>query len=696
MLTKVSLAILTLAAGRGVAAPGNPRPLALEDYYRLVAILSPAMSPDGRWVAYIKSTIVEAENRRQNELWLVASDGSTPPRRLSDPSLDVASPRWSPNGKVLAFAGRPRFRPASSDEGVAIWFLRMDELQAVPFHVRGVGGMPIFSPDNRWIAFTRRAAQPRPPQYANDQERVIRERFQGHAYDWMNARADQIGYLPDPRDPAASPAEELFLVSSEGGEPRQLTHLDVNVRGVAWRPDSAALAFSADTHQRDEYSYERADLFVVALDSKVERLTDDGYNNESPAWSPDGHTLCFRRQLGLSAVIAAKQNHGAPVDISVIPANGGAMQNLTADWDLLPGPPSVRSDGRFVYFSGGMEGNEHLFQVPSAGGAVEPVTHGDRRLTGFSPSGNYGTMAYVAADSAHPDELFVSAVDGGHEKQLTAFNRALMQEVQLASAERILFLSKDGAQIEGWVLKPRGYDSARSWPLIVTIHGGPHGAFGNDFSFEHQLLAAHGYLVVYTNTRGSASYGEKFLWATWGDWGNLDYEDVMSGVDYAASHYHVDRQRLGVTGYSYGGYLTNWIIGHSTRFAAAVVGAGISNWISDYGTSTMARTKESEFFGPPWDPRAHALMVKASPIEYVVNVTTPALFLHGESDMGNPIEQSEQMYTALKKRRVPSRFVRYANTFHGGWTPWNMVNRYYEELQWFHRYLENGESGTTK
>ncbi len=365
MLTKISLAILTLAAGRGVAAPGNARPLALEDYYRLVAVMSPAMSPDGRWVAFIKSTIVVAENRRQNELWLVASDGSTPPRRLSDPSLNVASPRWSPNGKLLAFAGRPRFRPASGDEGAAIWFLRMDQPEAVPFHVRGVGGVPIFSPDNRWIAFTRRAAQPKPPQYANDRERVIRERFQGHAYDWMNARADQIGYLPDPRDPEASPAEELFIVSSEGGEPRQLTHLDVNVRGVAWRPDSGALAFSADTHQRDEYSYERADLFVVALDGKVERLTDDGYNNESPAWWPDGRTLCFRRQLGLSAVIAAKQNHGAPVDIYTIPANGGTMQNLTADWDLLPGPPNLSPDGSFVYFSGGIEGNEHLFRVPS-------------------------------------------------------------------------------------------------------------------------------------------------------------------------------------------------------------------------------------------------------------------------------------------------------------------------------------------
>jgi dipeptidyl aminopeptidase/acylaminoacyl peptidase len=698
MLRKICLAILgwMLVAGCGMAAPENARPLALEDYYRLVAFQSPAMSPDGRWVAFIKSTIVEAENRRQNELWLVATDGRTPPRRLSDPSLDAASPRWSPSGRLLAFSGRSLAAPASADEGAAIWFLPMDQPHAAPFHVRGVSGLPIFSPDNRWIAFTRRAAQPKAPQYVDDQDRLIHERFKGHAYDWMNFRADQIGYLPDPRDPEASPAEELFIVASIGGEPRQLTHLNVNVRGVQWRPDSGALVFSADTHQRDEYSYERADLFVVALDGKVERLTDDGYNNNAPTWSPNGQTICFRRQLGLSAVIAAKQDHGAPVDIYTIPANGGTMKNLTADWDFLPGSPGWGFDSRFIYFGGGMKGISALLRVPSEGGAIEQVTHGDRILTGFSPSGHYETMAYVGTDSSHPEELFVSAMDGGHEKQVTTFNRALVEAVRPVPAERILFPSRDGTMIEGWVLKPRGYDPSRSWPLILTIHGGPHGAFGNDFSFEHQLLAAQGYLVVYTNPRGSATYGEKFLWATWGDWGNLDFEDVMSGVDYAESHYNVDPQRLGVTGYSYGGFLSNWIIGHTTRFAAAVVGAGISNWISDYGTSTMARTKESEFYGPPWDLRAHTLLVSRSPIEYVANVTTPALYLHGESDMMNPIEQSEQMYTALKKRGVPARFVRYADTYHGGWTPWNMVNRYYEELRWFRHYLNGAESGAGK
>jgi len=298
-------------------------------------------------------------------------------------------------------------------------------------------------------------------------------------------------------------------------------------------------------------------------------------------------------------------------------------------------------------------------------------------------------MAYVGQDSAHPDELFVASIDGTKERRITSFNDAFVKDVEPAAAERIQYRSKDATEIEGWVLKPRGYDAARSWPLVLTIHGGPHGAYGNDFSFEHQLFAANGYLVVYTNPRGSTGYGEKFLWGTWGAWGDLDFDDVMGGVDYAKGHYNVDEKRLGVDGYSYGGFLTNWVIGHTTRFAAAISGAGIANWISDYGTSDIPRTKESEFFGPPWDPRAHEILRRQSPIEYVATVKTPTLFVDGESDARVPIEEAEQMYTALRKLRVPARMVRYPDTYHGGWSPWNTVHRYYEELKWMKRWLEN-------
>jgi dipeptidyl aminopeptidase/acylaminoacyl peptidase len=687
--TLLTVAVAVLAANAGA------RPLAVEDYYRIVGVQAPAMSPDGRWVAFIRSAIVEAENRRQGELWIVPADGSAPARRVSDPALNASGPRWSPDGALLAFSGRRRGAPASDDGGGSIWFLRADRLDDAPMQIRGVEGTPIFSPDNKWIAFTRRIAKPKAPQYANDADRLINERFKGKAYEWLNYRFDQRGYLPDPRDPDATPPEELFVVPRSGGEARQLTRTTVNVSGVAWRPDSGALAFVANEFQRDEYTYARADLWTVTMDGTVKRLTNDGYDHNSPAWSPDGKSLVARRELGLSAVIASKQMHGAPTDVALFAADGGAPKNLTADWDLLPGPPAFSPDGRFVYFAAGIGGSDHLFRVAANSPRVEQVTTGERHLANFTPSARWDAMAYIAGDSAHPEELFASGIDGRGEKKLTAFNDAFVKDIDAIAADRILYPSKDGTRIEGWVLKPRGYDPARAWPLILAMHGGPHGAYGNDFSFEFQLFAANGYLVVYTNPRGSTNYGEKFLWGTWGGWGNLDFEDVMAGVDYAKTKYTVDERRMGVTGYSYGGFLTNWVIGHTTRFAAAISGAGISNWISDYGTADIPRTKESEFTGPPWDPKAREILRKQSPIEYVANIKTPTMFLDGESDHRVPIEEAEQMYTALRKLRVPARMVRYPDSYHGGWSPWNMVHRYHEELKWWRRYLDAPRTTTS-
>jgi dipeptidyl aminopeptidase/acylaminoacyl peptidase len=689
--------LCVIAGAMLMATAATARPVALEDYYRIVAVQAAAMSPDGRWVAFVRSTIVEAENRRQTEVWLAAADGSSPPRRISDPALNASAPRWSPDGKLLSFTGRRR-GAAADDDGSTVWFVDASRPSEPAFHVRGVEGTPIFSPDNKWIAFTKRAAKPKAPAYASDAERLINERFKGKAYEWIGYRFDQRGYLPDPRDASTTPPEELFVVARDGGDPRQLTNMTVNVSGATWRPDSTALAFVANEHQRDEYTYNRADLFTVALDGKTTRITNDGYDHNSPAWSPDGKAIAVRRELGLSAVIAAKQRHGAPTDVAVFAADGSQppkMTILTAEWDLLPGAPAFSADGRFVYFAAGIGGSDHLMRVRAdanpgsgAGRKVEQVTTGERHLANFSPSARWDTMAYTGGDSAHPDELFVSAIDGAGERKLTTFNDALVRDIEAIAADRIQYRSKDGTPIEGWVLKPRGYDGSRAWPLILAMHGGPHSAYGNDFSFEHQLLAANGYLVLYTNPRGSTNYGEAFLWATWGGWGNLDFEDVMAGVDYAKTKYRVDEQRMGVTGYSYGGFLTNWVIGHTTRFAAAVSGAGISNWISDYGTSDIPRTKESEFMGPPWDPAAHEILRKQSPIEYVASVKTPTLFVDGEADARVPIEEAEQMYTALRKLRVPARMVRYPDTYHGGWSAWNTVHRYYEELKWWHRYLD--------
>jgi dipeptidyl aminopeptidase/acylaminoacyl peptidase len=663
------LALLFACTGLAVA---QPRPVQLEDYYKLESVSAPVLSPDGRQVAYVRTRIIEAENKRRSEIWVAPSDRSAAAALVSNAAVSATAPRWSSDGKLLAYAAGGQ------------WFVHTDGTGGEPFHIPGIGGAPVFSPDGKWIAFTKKAEVAKDAGAdLSDFDRTTQQRFKGRIYDWMNFRFDGRGYLPDPRDPKATPAAELYVAAAAGGAAKQLTQLGVDVLTPSWSADSKALAFTANLHQRDEYSYERADLWTVALDGQPKRITlDDGWHHLSPAWSPDGKFIAVLREEGLNRVLAAKRTIGAPIDVYLFPAGGGAGRNLTADWDDMPGAPHWSDDGRQIYFHAGVKGTAHLFAINVADGKVTQVTQGDRVLGDVSIAGD--KMAYTSTTGDHPVEVYTASLRGGGETKLTE----VQPQLQTGKVGRIRYDSKDGTSIDGWVVLPPGYDAkGTAYPLVLTIHGGPHGEYTSGFTFEEQLIAASGYIVVYTNPRGSTGYGEKFRWGTWGAWGDRDFDDVMGGVDYALKHYNADPKRLGVTGYSYGGFLTNWIIGHTTRFAAAVVGAGPSDWISNYGTGDIPRTKESEFFGSPWDAKANATMIKYSPITYATKIKTPTLFVHGEADERVPIAQGEEMYTTLKKQKVPAKFVRYPGEFHGGWSPWDTVHRYQQEMLWWKQYL---------
>ena len=693
-LTLVVTAGVLLWPGSGVGARSQAaRALAIEDYYRVQTVGGVALSGDGRWVAFTVSTRVESSNGTQIETYVVATDGPATPRRIRHEGKDVSAPSFTPAGKLRYTVERQA------------WIVDPAVATATP--TRAEAGAPgTVSPDGKWTVILRdKPAAPAKTAPMTEFEKRHAERFKGAIFDWMEFQRDGQPF-PAP-DPAARPAQQVVLqpVSSPGpervlwGSDKVLFDQDLRPTAVTWDSGSKQIAFVADPAWRQETKYERPDIWTVTTDGRVTRITDDGYVYSDLDFSPDGHYLSYARTFGTDMVIGQKLNHGGPRDLFIRPVDGGEAINLTAAWDLEPGNANWSPDGRYLYFTAATGGETHLFRVavPNSyqSAKVEQVTKGPRRLGGLVIDRAFTKIAYTVGEHDAPADVFVAKIDGTGEKRLSDVHRALKQEITFGRTERQQWKSDDGTLIEGWVTLPAGYNRSRGpYPLIVFSHGGPHAATGYSFDFKKQYFAANGYVVLDTNFRSSTGYGEAFKWATWGEWGKKDGEDVMSGIDHVIRTYAIDRGRVGHTGHSYGGFMTNWLITqYPDRFAAAVSGAGITNWISDYGTADIFRTKETEFFGPPWEEGARARMVKQSPLTYAGRVRTPTLFVHGEVDQRVPYEEGEQMYFALKRRGVPAKMIQYAGQPHGIAGHWNNVHRMLNELQWWNTYLKDAKEG---
>lgn len=673
-------ALLALAALLCATGPvqAQQRPLTLEDYYRVRSVESPTISPDGRWVAYSVTLPVEETNGESESVWLVGTGDAAEPQRIEAAGGDVSGAEWTTDGRLRVMAadsthwlvepgaeGAPTPDPAGPTDGVA-------------------------SPDGSWIARTREVPrEARPQRPMTDFERRHQERFQGDDFDWYPFRRDGQRFpLPDPMQ---RPAAEVVLVPADGGDERQLTFLGLRAGNLTWSPDGSTLLFTADEAALDELAYPRTDLFQVTVDGELSRLTNDGYQYGNAAFSPDGRWISYTRSMGTDMIVARKLDNGGPRDVYLRPRAGGEPRNLTADWDLDPGAPRWSPDGRYLYWTSGIGGAEHLFRVDVESGEVEQVTTGERRLDDLEIDDGFRRMSYLVGEFERPADVWVADIDGSDERRLTDVHRDLLDEVQVSArpADRVRWQSYDGTPVEGFLLFPYGYDPAAGpYPLIVMNHGGPHAASGYGFSFKNQLFAANGYFVFLPNFRGSTGYGDAFKWGSWGAWGSKDGEDVMSGVDHLLAHYPIDRQRVGTTGHSYGGIMTNWLITrYPDRYRAAVSGAGASNWTSNYALSDVARTKELEFFGRPWEPRAREIMIRQSAYLNSAGVQAATLFVHGSEDYRVPLEGAIQLYTSLKKQRVPTRLIIYEGMAHGIRGPWNNVHRMMHELAWWDTYL---------
>ena len=657
--------------------PDLGRALQLEDYYQVRELGPPHISPDGAWVTYTVATRIEETNGSDTASWLARTDGSSPPARVVHDGADVNDPGWAADGTLRYRTSDGTVWVRSPGEDPATARAADPELEGVP------------SPDGQWRAVVREipVPDPQPPARTPFEQRHA-DRFEGVQFDWYPfVRDGQDFPLPDRRLEVAA---EVFLEpQSAAGDAQQLTTLGLRAENLSWHPDGGMLLFTADPSFRDELSYPRPDLFLVDTDGTLTRLTDDGYTYTGVGFSPDGRWISYVRGYGTDFIIERGLDHGGPRDLYVRPVDGGEPINLTAEFDLDAGRPLWSPDSRHLYFTTGIGGAIHLFRVPAEGGAVEQVTTGERRIRTLDVDRAFRRMTYTVGLFDRPADVWVADTDGSNERRLTDLHAESLDGIALSQGESVRWESFDGTPVEGFLLPPYGYDpDGGPYPLIVVNHGGPHSASGYGFSFKNQYFAANGSFVFLPNFRSSTGYGDDFKWATWGGWGTLDGEDVLAGVDDLIARYPIDPDQVGTTGHSYGGILTNWLITrYPDRFAAAVSGAGASNWTSNYAHSDVARTKEMEFFGRPWEPRAREIMIRQSAYLNSGGVQTPTLFVHGEVDYRVPLEGALQLYTSLKKQRVPAELIVYDGMAHGIRGHWNVVHRMMNEMRWWETYL---------
>jgi len=687
-LPRVAIGLLTAGPPVCLSAQSTPHPFQATDYYRLTALGDPRVSPDGRRIAFVVTTVVEDKDRRHSEIWTVPTDGSAPAFRYTSPATEASNPVWSPDGSLLAFTSK---REGFDDD---VWFLRTTAPGGEAFQARGVHATPVFSGDGKWLLYSWRGPEPDSLKKDSWRTRVSPraitrgpdpKRFDGRVYTSLPFLEDERGLVP-PRETRRP--SHLYLVPSGGGEPKQLTSGDLSQRAPGWSPDGRAIVFVQDSTDTSEVRDQvRPQLYVLTVaDGAVRRLATSYVENVEPAWSPDGNAIAF----------ICSKGRGEENDVCVIPAAGGTVRNLTSAWDLDPSGPAWSPDSKTVYFNAETRGNIHVFAAPATGGTVRQITMGERQLSGPAITRDGKWLAYPASDATHPTELFVAPVGrsgAGSDKRLTSFNDSLLAQLVTIPADTLWFTSVGGLSIEAFLMRPNGYRPGKSYPLILYIHGGPHWNYGNVFFPEMQLLAGQGYWVLLVNPRGSTGYGHAFTFATRGRWGMEDYQDLMKAVDVAFARGGVDTTRLGVAGGSYGGFMTNWVVGHTHRFAAAETDRSIYDWYSWYGSSDAQGLTDYEFSGPPWD--ADSLYRVLSPMTYAKSIRTPLLIVHSEDDRRTPITDGEQLFVMLRKRGVPAEFVRYPRSYHGlsrTGPPWLLVDRLERIRTWFAHWFGSGET----
>ena len=669
----VVLGLILALAREGVAQ----RPVNVDDLARVRDVSDPQLAPDGAWVAYTVSVPDTAKDGDDTDLWLASWDGAQQIRLTRSPA-DEHAPRWSPDGRYLAFLS-DRDDPREVDQ---LWLLDRagGEPERITYLAGGVSDLA-WAPDGKRLAIVATDPDPDARAPGDTSTRaptpIVIDRF--------HFKEDETGWL--------RAHDHLYLLDLATRAAARLVPGDYDEAAPSWSPDGRSIAFVS----RRRAEYDRTgnyDLYVADATPGAEprQLTtfpgpdnDPEWESRAPAWSPDSRLIAYVQGGPLALLYYGVQK------VAVVPAAGGPARVLTGALDRNVLSPAFSSDGSSVLFL--LEGDRvyHLARVPVAGGPVEPVVEGPRALTDFS-AGRDGRVVVAGSTTSAPPEL--AAVEGHELRAITHQNADWRREVRLAEVEPITVRSRDGTAIHGFMVRPPDYQPGRRYPTILRILGGPVWQFYHDFSnLDWQVLAASGYVVLGVNPRGSSGRGEKFATAIWAAWGQKDAADVLAAVDWAVAQGIADPARLGVGGWSYGGILTNEVIARDHRFKAATSGAGQGNALMGYGTDQYVKEYEAEL-GTPWRNLKSYLEV-SYPFLHADRIVTPTLFLCGDQDWNVPLVNSEQMYQALKSLGRETQLVVYPGASHSLDKPSHRRDRLERYLAWYGRYLGTAGDGAT-
>jgi len=647
--------------------------LTLDMFLDMETAADPQLSPDGMHVIYTRGWVDTMHDRRESALWIMNADGSR--NRFL---VKGSAARWSPTGDRVAYLA------AGDPKGSQIYVRWMDA-EGATSQVTRVEQTPTalaWSPDGNQLSFSALVEarnswsikMPKAPAGAKWTEtpRIVER---------LNYRSDRTGFID-------TGYRHIFVVPATGGTPRQLTSGDHNHSGSEWTPDGGSILFSGLRTEADEYAWRESEIYAVDVaKGDVRQLTTRKGPDSNPVVSPDGKRVAYTGyDWSTDTWIDSR--------IYIMNIDGSNPRQVSGDWDRSPSGLRWSADGSTLYFTAQNEGAQNLYQLPLSGASkVLPITQGMHMLAVSDMSAKGIAVGTLTSPTRPGDIVLLDVTTPATIKQLTFVNDDILAGKKLGEVNEIWYASPDGKKIQGWYITPPDFDPTRKYALQLHIHGGPHSMYGVGFNFGWQEHAANDYVVLYTNPRGSTGYGSAFGNAIKNAYPSKDYDDLMAGVDTVLAKGFVDPQNLFVTGCSGGGVLTAWIVGHTDRFAAASANCPVIDWLSFVGTTDGASWYYN-FEKLPWeDPTEH---LRRSPLTYVGNVKTPTMLMTGVNDLRTPMPQTEQFYSALKFRKVPTAMIRFNDESHGTtFNPSNFMRTQLYLRYWFDKHKRGADRKTT-